>query len=388
MADFFKRCWAQIDLSALDHNFRQIRALSGDAMVMAVVKSDAYGHGAREITRRLSALGVDWFAVAELEEALELRSFGITEPILILGCTPPRYAKVLAENNISQNVFSKEYGLALASAAKADGVSVRVHIKIDVGMGRLGFRAKDDPCNEIASVCRSEGILPEGIFMHFPSADFDGDADGSVSQKQFGLFCSIVSRLQELGISFAIRHACNSAGILSKPFARLDLVRAGNILYGLSPSSQLRDSMDYKPVMRFVAEITQLKTILPGDSVSYGMTFEADREMRVATVAAGYADGFFRSLSNRGKVMINGRLAPVIGRVCMDQFMVDVTDLPCKVGDHAVLFGCEGLSCEEYAECAGTINYEAVCLLNRRVTRVYSDGEKSIAVESYMRCNL
>lgn len=381
----FYRCWVEIDLDALRENYREIRRHTGDAKLIAVVKADAYGHGARVVAGRLQEWGADGFAVAQLQEALELRSYGIERPILILGATPPEYAGELARYGLHQTVYSKEYGLSLGRAAQEAGVRVCCHLKLDVGMSRLGFSTGEAALSDAREVFANPALERSGVFMHFPCADFDGDADGSLTLEQFGAFVSAVEALEKQGIAFALHHASNSAAILSKEYARLDAVRAGIILYGMPPSGALADAMEYHPAMRLCAKVTQVKTVEAGAAISYGGTFRAPRQMQVATVAAGYADGYYRALSDKGEVTVRGHRARVLGRVCMDQMMVDVTGLDCTAGDTAVLFGPGGVSCEEYAATAGTINYEAICSVHRRVPHLYLEQGTVIETENYMR---
>ncbi|MBQ4082407.1 MAG: alanine racemase [Clostridia bacterium] len=382
------RCRAEIDLTALECNYKEIRKQIGNAKLIAVVKSNAYGHGARLVSQRLAALGTDLFAVAELREALELRSFGITQPILILGATAPQYVDVLAQHDLLQTVYSEEYGLSLGKAAQRAGVSIGCHLKIDAGMGRLGFRAERSSADAIARVFSNPALRREGVYMHFPSADLDGDPDGSITRRQFDAFTALTDELARRGLTFAMHHAGNSAAILSKEYAHLDAVRAGIILYGCPPAQSLAQAMQYHPVMRFCADITLVKEVQAGDTVSYGMTFRAPKPMRIATVAVGYADGYFRSLSSKGIVTVNGKRCPVLGRVCMDQLMIDVTDADCKAGDTAVLFGEGGISCEEYAALADTVNYEVICSIGHRVARMYLQTGEPIETESYLNCTL
>ena len=385
MSEFLKRTWAEINLDAIRNNYNEIRkAVKPSAKIMAVVKADAYGHGAEYIAKELSADGADWFALSNLEEAMQLRRAGIDEPLLILGYTPPEYATELAVNGISQAVFSADYGKRLSECARKKGVQVNIHIKIDTGMSRIGFLYHDTETDkksvdEIAKVCSLPGLYPEGIFTHFASAD-EG-RDGEVfTRLQFDLFLDVISRLKALGTEFELRHCCNSAGIMDYPEMHLDMVRPGIILYGLDPSPVLKGRLDLKPAMELKTVISLIKTIEAETPVSYGRTFVTDKETTIATVPVGYADGYPRALSNRVSMIVNGKRVPAIGRVCMDQMMLDITDVPgVKEGDTVTVFGSDGneeITVDELADMLGTINYEIICGISKRVPRIYkNDGE-------------
>lgn len=378
--NFLHRAWAQIKLDNLKYNLSLVRQAARNSMIMSVVKADAYGHGAVAVARALSSAGTDWFAVSNLEEALELRLANIAEPILVLGTTPPEYAKVLAENNISQTVYCSDYAAKLSQNAAREGVTVNIHIKLDTGMRRLGFNASDD--GEIAAAaaaCSLSGLHAQGVFTHFASADKDGDPDGSFTAKQYDLFCRAVESIEANGIKFELHHCSNSAATLTRPEMHMDMVRAGIILYGLAPSSEVQIDR-FKPVMSLHASVSMVKTVHAGSDISYGRTFTAPRDMTVATVPIGYADGYMRAFSS-GRVIAGGKYADIVGRICMDQMMIDVTGLDVRVGDTVTLFGTDG-SCEipvdELARLSQTINYEVVCLLSKRITRVYTENGKEI----------
>lgn len=386
MSLFLSRTWADIDLDNIKHNYELIRSkLSPDAKFMAVVKADAYGHGAKVIARELQDLGADWFAVSNIEEALQLRHFGIHKPILILGYTPPHLAKTLSENNISQALLDKDYAKSLATQAKTDNVTIKVHVKIDTGMGRIGFyhHDKDDDTaiNEIFDSLHNDFLLSEGIFTHFATADFDNDENGEHTKRQYELFADCIEKLGKKGINFDLRHCSNSAATLEYPQYHLDMVRPGIIMYGLNPSSHF-EKFDLKPVFTLKSVISLIKDIKKDDCVSYGRTFTADKKLRVATIPVGYADGYSRSLSNKGYVVINGKKANILGRVCMDQMIVDISGIEnVNVGDEVLLFGGYGISTDEYSALCGTINYETVCLVGKRVPRVYyKNGEEQEVV--------
>lgn len=389
---FFRRTWAQVDLDALKHNFETLRSIvPSSAQIMGIVKADAYGHGVEMISKTLCDLGVARFGVSSVSEAEQLRSFGIKKPVLILGYTPPELAKELFENDITQAVYDLGYAKELSSAAEADGVRIKAHIKLDVGMGRLGFLAKNDSCiDEIKQVAGFGGLDITGIFTHFPSADRDGDESGEITKKQAALFIDRCNALEKQGIHFETRHCCNSAGSLTigKSEAGLDCVREGITLYGLSPSAALKGAAKLCPVMSLKTVVSMVKTIDAGDTVSYGMTFTAKKKMKLASVCIGYADGYPRRLSSKGYMLIKGQKAPIVGRVCMDQLMLDVTDIDdVKIGDEVTVFGKSGeaeLSVDEVAAAADTINYELVCILGKRVPRVFLKDGKVLSVTDYI----
>lgn len=371
--NFLKRAWAEIDIPALLHNVRVIEALCPDADLMAVIKADAYGHGVEHIVPALTSAGLKNFAVSNLEEALQLRDLGVSGQILILGYTPPQLARFLSENDITQAVYSLDFARALSDFAEKDNCRVKIHLKIDTGMGRIGFDCRSDALpgfDEAIQALHCPGLLFDGVFTHFAAADRAGDPDASFTEAQYRRFCAAIRAIEQAGFSPRVRHCCNSAGLLLHPDKHLDLCRPGIILYGLSPDRDLPLQADFIPVMTFKSVVSLVKEINTGESVSYGRTFTADKPMRIATVSVGYADGYPRILSNRGEVLIGGRRAKIVGKVCMDQLCVDVSDIQnVKIGDEVVLFG-KDLSVDELAELAGTINYEIVCGLSKRVPRI------------------
>ena len=381
-----KRTWAEINLDHAAWNYAQIRkAVRQDARVCCVVKANGYGHNAVRLGRLYETLGADWLAVSNLEEALQLRQGSISLPILILGYTPPECAGVLAKHNISQCVYSRTYGEALSQAAMTEGVQVNMHLKIDSGMGRIGFqhRGGHSELSDALAVCRLPSLKTQGIFTHFAVADEGADGD-DFTLRQYRNFVEAFTWLEERGIRFALKHCANSAAIFDQPAANdlpnvhLDMVRAGVVLYGLKPSEQVRNLPELRPVMALKSVISHIKTIAPGDSVSYGRTYIADSPRRIATVPIGYADGFWRLNSKNCKMLVRDRLCPLVGRVCMDQLMLDITgadDL--TVGDIVTVFGDEtGLcSADLIAANTGTINYEVVCAVGERVPRFFiQDG--------------
>ena len=386
MDHFLKRTWAQIDLDAIKHNYLQIRNnISDKSMLLCVIKADAYGLGAVALAKVYERLGADWFAVSNLEEAFQLRNNGIKKPILILGYTPANMAYELSKLNISQAVFSEEYANDLSNYAAKNNVKVKIHLKIDTGMSRIGFVFKNERENletikELRRVCNLENLITEGIFTHFAVADEAGKSI-ETTNGQFSAFSDICKILKDSGINIKIRHCSNSGGILNYPQTNLDMVRAGIILYGLFPSNYVRNKLDLQPAMSLKTVISQVKTVPEGTAVSYGGTFVTQRKTKIATVPIGYADGYLRVLSSKASMLVNGKKAPVIGRICMDQAMLDITDIE-NINENTVVtvFGKDGdaeIKVEDIADIANTINYEILCLISKRIPRIYiKNGEK------------
>lgn len=396
MSDFFRRTWAEIDLDAIAHNFREIKKqLKPGTKVCCVIKADAYGHGAELLAREYEELGADWFAVSNLEEAIQLRNAQIGLPILVLGYTPPEMAKELSNMDVAQAILSKEYGERLAACAQEAGVTVRAHIKVDTGMSRIGFMFQEPSrdagtVEEISNVCGLEGLEAEGIFSHFAVADEGNDGCG-YTLMQLDLFRKLVDQLALRGITFPIKHCSNSAAVLDYPDAQLDMVRPGIILYGLNPSGQVKNKIDLRPAMQLKSIISMIKTVEPQTSVSYGRRYTTKKQTVVATVPVGYADGYSRHLYTRASVLIRGKKAKIIGRVCMDQLMVNITSIKdAKEGDVVTLFGRDGevaISVDELAAYNHTISYELVCLLSKRVPRVYYRNGEAVAELDYLCSN-
>ena len=374
-----KRFWAEIDMNAAENNFKIIKSkLREGTKLCCVVKANAYGHGAVYLSKLYEKLGADFFAVSNIEEAMQLRNNGISTPILILGYTPTSCASILAENNISQSVFSYSYAKELSKSAKADGVNVKIHIKLDSGMGRIGFdciHENEKMLDSIVDVCNSEGLVPEGIFTHFAVAD-EG-ADGAEFTKiQYERFMNAIDGLLLRGISFEIRHCANSATTFEYPEYHLDMVRVGVVLYGVAPSYKVRGCEELVPVMSLKSVISMIKEIDVGDTVSYGCTFVAEKKTKIATAPVGYADGFWRSNAENGtQMLIRGQRVNIVGRVCMDQLMLDVSDVKgVREGDYITLIGSDKDECitaDELAKNNGTIGYEMICAIGERVPRFY-----------------
>ena len=366
----YRKAAAYIHTGNLVNNIRALKRLAGGAKICAVVKADAYGHGAIAVSRILEREAVDYLAVAMLEEALELREAGIALPLLILGTTDSRNADIVVSRNFAQTVFTKELAGALSASAMRLGHPAKVHVKIDTGMHRQGI-SPGEAADFARALTTMEGISVEGAYSHFAEAD---NPDTSFTLRQLAEFHWALGRMKEAGLSPPIRHIANSAGLLHIPEAKLDMVRPGILLYGLSPDTAANPPEGFKPVMRFCADIAALRTIPAGESVSYGRLFTAKRTTRIALLQIGYADGYSRLLSNRAEVMVRGKRAPIAGRVCMDQIMIDVTDIPEAVtGDEATLFGLPGLPAGELARLMGSIDYEVTCGISKRVPRIIKE---------------
>lgn len=385
-----KRVYARIDLDAVVHNLQSMKAcLASGARVMAVVKTDGYGHGSIPIAHCLESLDFLYgFAVATPEEAFLLRENGVKKPIMVLGYTfPYAYGRMAAEE-IRPAVFRADTLPELADASKKAGKPIKIHIKVDTGMGRIGITPDGDGLafvREVMAYAREGSLEIEGIFTHFARAD---EHDKTSAGKQLALFKEFTGRVErELGLRIPVRHCSNSAGILELPQAHLDMVRAGIALYGLRPSDEVPSGdRGLEPALSLHSHIVYTKTIHRGQSVSYGGTFTAGRDTRVATIPVGYGDGYPRSLSGgRGYVLICGEKAPILGRICMDQFMVDVTDIPgAQTGDPVTLIGRDGPRCitaELLGELSGRFNYELVCDLGKRVPRVFYREGRIVALQ-------
>ncbi len=386
MADFLKRSWAEIRLSAVQHNYRAVREkLADGCRVMAVVKADGYGHGDVQVATVLQRAGTDWFGVSNLDEAIHLREGGITKPILILSYTPPVEAARLAQYGITQTLIDGDYAACLNKAAAAAGVTVDCHIKLDTGMSRVGFFYHDEATDravldQIVTACTLPQLSVSGIFTHFAMADEEHGEP--FTRRQFALFQTAVETLKEHGVTFALKHCCNSAATLRFPDMHLDMVRPGIVLYGLSPSAFLRGVAPLNPVMTLKTVAAQVKTVPSGTAVSYGHIHTADTDAVIATVPLGYADGYPRSLSNTATMLVGGHRAPLVGRVCMDQSLLDVTNIPdVTAGMPITVFGQDGdavLSADDVAALAGTIGYEIICCIGKRVPRVYLQKEETV----------
>ena len=367
-------------MDAAISNYHAIKKQIGDdTKICCVIKADGYGHGAVELAKLYSELFCDYFAVSNLDEALELRDADIKEPILILGYTPANRAKDLADNDISQAVYGMDYAQMLSDECVKADVQCKIHIKVDTGMSRIGFMCQQFPrdkysVKEIKAACDLPALIPQGIFTHFAVADECEDGK-AYTDMQYDAFVKTVDMLKCMGTTFEITHCSNSGAIIDHKDKKLDMVRAGIILYGLSPSGKLKDKLELEPIMRLKTMVSYVKEIKKGTTVSYGRTFTADRDMKIATVPVGYADGYIRAFAKDGYMFIKGKKAKIIGRICMDQTMLDVTDIEdVEIGNVCVLFG-NGRGGEptpdDVASWGNTINYEIVCSVSKRVPRLY-----------------
>ena len=379
----YPRVHADIDLDAIRHNMDEMHRLTDPhTKLMAVIKTDGYGHGAIPIARELEPIEyVYGYAVATEEEALALRADGIKKPILILGYTFPEQYEALLQAQITPAIFTMEAAKLLSEAAKRMDVTAHIHIKLDTGMGRVGFLVSEESADVIAQIAKLPHIMIEGMFTHFAQAD---ETDKTSANRQLTEFLRMADMLEKRGVHIPLRHCSNSAGILDLPQANLDIARAGITLYGLHPSEEVHlERMAMKPVMSLKSRVVHVKTLPAGYGISYGATYVTKDERVIATIPVGYGDGYARSLSNKGDVLVRGRRAPICGRVCMDQFMVDVTDIPgVCVGDPVTLIGTDGneqITLEELGEKSGRFNYEFACDLGKRIPRVFYKGGRRIA---------
>lgn len=382
--EFVKRTWAEISLDAITHNFNTIKEKVGDrAKICCVIKADGYGHGAVELAHTYEQLGADFFAVSNIDEGIEIRESGCTLPIAILGYTPVCDAARLSQYNISQAVFSLDYAKALSDACQNSGCLCKIHIKCDTGMSRIGFMCQqfprdNDSIEEIKEACALPCLECEGLFTHFCVSD-ESEQGREFTLKQYENFTYVRNALAQSGLDIPICHCSNSGAIVDHENTYCDMVRAGIILYGLAPSTKLFGKLDLKPAMTLKTTVAYVKNLKKGADISYGRTFTAERDMKIATVPIGYADGYIRANARDGYMIVGGKRAKIVGRICMDQTMLDVTDIEnVKIGDEVIVFG-TGENGEPTADTLAantdTINYEVVCLVGKRVPRIYyKDG--------------
>ena len=373
----------KIDLDAISSNFDAIAAKT-KVPVMAVVKADAYGHGAIQVARLLQDRCA-FFGVSSLLEATELRRAGLTTPILILGHTPPKAFPTVIREGIRPTIFRWEDAVALSEAAVAAGVPAPFHFAVDTGMSRLGFPATEEAADICARIARLPGLVTEGCFSHFATADCADLSRAKAQAKRFDDFCDM---LKARGVNIAIRHMNNSAGLMNFD-THYEMVRAGIVTYGMYPSEEVSpDLLSLKPALQFLSKVTFVKTLPAGKEISYGGTYVTEKETIVATVPVGYADGYRRSLSGKFYCLVHGQKAPILGRICMDQMMVDVTHIPqTKPGDRVTLVGTDGketITMEQVAAAADSFNYEFVCGISRRVPRIYVSGGENIHSVHYL----
>ncbi|MCF0123517.1 MAG: alanine racemase [Ruminiclostridium sp.] len=373
MSAQMKRTWAEVSMERLAHNYHALRGLTPyGTKFLGLVKADAYGHGAVPVAKELEKLGADYLGVACLDEAIEVREAGVKTPILILGCTPVAYAADLVKYNISQACYDLEFAKALSDVAQKAGGEITVHIQCDTGMTRLGFLCHEETieksAKEIYEAVNLPGLKAEGIFTHFS----DSDGSEEYTMLQFGRFLGIIDQVKALGYEFPIRHCANSAATLLYPATYLDMVRPGIVLFGHLPDASMDPGLcDLVPVLELKSRVATVREVPAGTPVSYGRTNTLTRDTRLAVIPVGYGDGYSRGFSNKITVLINGQKAPVTGRICMDMCMVDVTDIPgVKEGDVAVLYG-EDQPVEAGAGIINTISYELLCVLTKRIPRIY-----------------
>lgn len=384
----YYRVRADINLDAIYNNLKREKdVINPNTKLMVVIKADGYGHGAVPVAKYVDEIA-DAYGVAIAREGAQLRSVGITKPILVLGWTHPQDNDILIENDITQTVFTYDMAKKLSECASAKGKRAKIHIKLDTGMSRIGFDCSDESIEDIVRISKLSGVEMTGIFTHFARAD---EVDKSATISQYEKFTSMVVRLEERGITFATKHVSNSAGIIDLPDCNMDMVRSGISTYGLYPSGEVnKTNILLEPAMSIKSCITYIKTLDKGVGVSYGGTFVTDRKTTVATIPVGYGDGYSRALSSKGRVLINGQSAPIIGRVCMDQFMVDITDIEGVTLDSEVtLVGVDGKECisvEEISALAGSFNYEFVCMVGKRIPRVYYAGGKKVGTYDFDDC--
>ena len=379
----YANTYAQIDLDAIEANFRAVLA-KANGPVMAVVKADAYGHGAVPVAQVLEPLCA-FFGVSSVAEALELTNAGLNKPILILGHTPSWTFDTVVQKGYRVAIFNWEDAEALSAAAQKANKTAYIHFALDTGMSRIGFQATAESADVCAKIAKLPGLVAEGLFSHFATAD---ETDLSKAKAQAEKYAAFDQMLKDRGVQIPVRHLDNSAGIMNFS-CQYDMARAGIVIYGLYPSDEVDPALlSLKPAMQWFSRVSHVKTLEAGRELSYGGTYTTDKPTRVATIPAGYADGYRRSLSNRFYVLIRGQKAPILGRVCMDQFMVDVTHIPGVVpGDRVVLMGTDGdetISAETIGAAAGSFNYEQVCDVSRRVSRVYIRGGKEVFRKNYL----
>lgn len=381
------RTWAEIDLDALKFNISQIRKITDkNAMIMAVVKADGYGHGAVECAELLLKNGADCLAVSCFDEAIQLRRAQIDAPILILGASFDEEAYKIVENDITACVFSYDFAKKLSECAKILSKTAKIHIKIDTGMSRIGYVAgvcDDKTADEIIKISKLDNIEIEGIFSHLSTAD---EKEQDYTNLQFERFCSFCDLLESKGLHIPVRHIANSAAIIMYPEMHLDMVRAGNILYGLYPSDEVDTKrLPLKKVMTLKSRITMVKTLCKDRGVSYGKMYITDKETKIATVPIGYADGYTRMLNGKAKMLLKDTPVDVIGKICMDQCMIDVTNVNnINIGDEVIIFGAHTVTADTLASILGTINYEIVCMISKRIPRIYKMNKRTVKTLNYL----
>ncbi|WP_032122365.1 alanine racemase [Clostridium amazonitimonense] len=386
MDKIIRPVWAEVNLDAIEYNMKKIREITTGKEIIAVIKADAYGHGAVDVAPVLLENGASRLAVAVITEAIELIDNNIKSPIIILGYTPIEFGDYLVNYNIEQTVYDLEYAKELSKIALSLGKKAKIHIALDTGMGRIGFLPDDKSFNDILEICSLEGIEVEGLFTHFSSSS---EKNKEYTYEQFSKFQDFNRRLLDIGINISLKHAANSGAIIDLEDTYLDGVRAGIILYGYYPSYEVnKENLNLKPALTIKTKVSHVKKLDEDMYISYGRTFKAHKDSIIATLPIGYADGYLRGLSGKAKVIINGKFAKVVGTICMDQCMIDVTDIgQVKVGDEVIILGEEGslkFDADDIGDIIGTINYEILCMIKQRIPRVYIKNNEIISIRNYI----
>ncbi|MDR5585885.1 MULTISPECIES: alanine racemase [Clostridium] len=386
MEKIMRPVWAEIDLDAIAYNMKNIKSLAQDKNVIAVVKADCYGHGALDVVPILLENGASRLAVAVLTEAIELRNNNVIAPIMILGYTPEYLFEEVVNYDIEQTVYDLEYAKKLSHVAIKFNKKAKVHIAIDTGMGRIGFIPNKKAIEDVKEIYNLKGLDVIGIFTHFSTSD---ETDKEYTNEQFNKFTSFVDKLSMVGVEIPIKHVSNSGAIIDMPKTYLDSIRAGIILYGYYPSDEInKENINLKPALTLKASLTRIQELDENSYISYGRTFKTKRKSIIATLPIGYADGYSRLLAPGAKVILNGQFAPVVGRICMDQCMIDVTDISdVNVGDEVIILGEDSdlkLNADDLAKSMGTINYEILCMLKYRIPRVYMKNGEIFNVKNYL----
>ena len=386
MNKMIRPVWAEIDLDAIKYNIDSIKRRVDTKELIAVVKADAYGHGALDVSKTLVENGATKLAVAVITEAMDLRHGNINTPIMILGYTPLEFAADLINYDIEQTIFDLEYAKKLSEIALILGKKAKVHVALDTGMGRIGFLINDNSLNEILKISSLKGLEVVGIFTHFATAD---ESDKNYSNKQYKKFTDFNEKLVSKGVNISLKHVSNSGAIIDMPNTYLDGVRAGIVLYGYYPSEDvLKQNLDLKKAISIKTQVAHVKILDKNEYVSYGRKFKTERKSIIATLPIGYADGYSRALTGKAKVIINGKFAPVVGTICMDQCMIDVTDIgDVHVGDEIIVLGKDKdlkFDADDMAKAMGTINYEVLCMIKQRIPRVYIEDGKVKSIRNYI----
>lgn len=385
--DYTKRTWAEIDLDQLEHNYTVIKRLLPNTKMIGTVKADAYGHGEKFIAKKLEQLGMDYFSVSNIDEAKILRGHGILGKILILGYTPFESVSELWQNQITQTIYSTEYAERLNRAAQQQNLVLPVHVKLDTGMHRIGFAYHDQErdLDSIRSLYKLKNLFIQGFFTHLSHADSSDPDAIAFTKRQKEHFDTAIHLLQKEGFHTGLLHVQNSAGIQTMQKCHYDYARPGIILYGMNPSDQVAIA-GLRPVLQLKTVVSMVKEVSAGTPIGYSRTFVTKKAAKIATIPIGYADGYSRQLSNKGWALIHGTKAPIVGNVCMDQTMLDVTDIDVQMGDEVTLIGSDGtesITADDLASLIGTINYEITCTISKRVPRVILSGKKPIGILAY-----